>query len=70
MLNEDLPRLSLQSDVTKIQKRAFDSLFSSNHFMYFDAFNAFLNVAFHTLGLSSSPVDEKVVDIFTIEIFL
>ena len=68
MLNENLRSFSLQSGLINIQIRAFVSLFSTN-FMYFDAFNAFLNVAFQIRGLSSSPVNKKVEEIITIEIF-
>ena len=69
MLNENVPSLSWQSGLVKLPMREFGSLFSSN-FMYFDAFIAFLNVAFQTLGLFLSPVNKKEVEIFTIEIFL
>lgn len=66
MLNENLPDFPVQFGLINLHMRAFVSLSLTNS-TYFDAFIAFLNVAFHVLALILSPADKKVVEIFAIE---
>ena len=69
MLNKNLLSFSLQSGLINLQMRASFASLSFKNFIYFEAFIAFLNVAFHALGFCLCPVDKKMVQIFTIELF-